>query len=156
MWSLFILCLPIGCVIGGLVVARHIAALFSEKSRRLVRERFGTHLFLLALASVLFLMGFYAPLLPPAWVERRSQREFVFTNIEAAGGWRAFKKECDTLISQSRTSGHYQWFRHGEALPASCAILCKLHPLEVRVVPQGETPAYVQIEVFFMLDRKSV
>ena len=96
---------------------------------------------------------------PPSWMERRTQREFVFTNIEAAGGWTAFKSECDFLISQSRTSGQFQWFMPlgkfpdsliGDKFPASYKIISRLKPIEVDVVDLGNKPEYVWIRVFGM------
>jgi len=96
---------------------------------------------------------------PPGWMERRTQREFVFTNIEAAGGWSAFKSECDSLISQSRTSGQFQWFMPfgkfpdsliGDKFPASYKIISKLKPTEVDVACFSNKPAYVTIRVFGM------
>lgn len=87
------------------------------------------------------------------WLERHAQREFVFTNVEAAGGWNTFKSECDSLIRFARASGQYQWSprRHYTApsvMPASCKIIPSLRPQLVEVeTPLGE-PAYVIIEMF--------
>jgi hypothetical protein len=94
---------------------------------------------------------------PPPWLERRAQREFVFTNVVAAGGWSAFSAECDSLISQSRISGQNQWFMPfgkfpdsliGNKFPASYKIISRLKPIEVDVVALDNKPAYVSIQVF--------
>ena len=97
---------------------------------------------------------------PPPWLERRAQREFVFTNIEAEGGWTAFKSECDSLISQSRKSGQSQWFSPpwvkfpnsliGDKFPASYKTISRLKPVEIDVSASDIKPAYVQIRVFGM------
>ena len=95
---------------------------------------------------------------PPPWLERRAQREFVFTNIEAEGGWTGFKSECDSLISQSRKSGQSQWFSPpgvgfpnsliGDKFPASYKIISSLKPVEIDIVAADNKPAYVSIQVF--------
>jgi len=97
---------------------------------------------------------------PPPWIERRTQREFVFTNIEATGGWGAFKSECDSLISGSRTSGQSQWLTPpwvkfptsliGDKFPASYKIISRLKPVEIDVVASDKKPSYVSIRVFGM------
>lgn len=103
-----------------------------------------------------FLMKF-ATWWPPTWMERRTQREFVFTNIEAAGGWPAFKSECDSLISLARTSRQNQWFPRLHSaedyqftLPPSCKIISRLNPWEVDVNASDENVTYVLIRVFGM------
>jgi len=95
---------------------------------------------------------------PPPWLERRAQREFVFTNIVAAGGWSAFKSECDSLISQSRKSGQSQWFTPpwvefpnsliGDKFPASYKAISRLKPVEIDVVVLDNKPGYVTVRVF--------
>jgi len=85
-------------------------------------------------------------------VERRTQREFVFTNIEAQGGWSEFKSECDFLISWSRTNEQHQWFSgfgdKFDKFPESCKIFPRLKPRDVDVYALGNKPAYVVIYVF--------
>ncbi len=95
---------------------------------------------------------------PPPWLERRAQREFVFTNIVAAGGWSTFKSECDSLISQSRKSGQTQWWTPpwvefpnsliGEKFPASYKAISRLKPVEIDVVVLDNKPGYVTVRVF--------
>jgi|ERR1039458_3152037 hypothetical protein len=91
-----------------------------------------------------------------SWLESRAQRNFVFTNIESAGGWNTFKSECDTLISYTRTSGQGAWFSpRGDKLPDSLRMLRSLNPSLVEVSILDNKPAYVQIEVFGMHRTKS-
>jgi hypothetical protein len=82
-------------------------------------------------------------------LDRRRQREFVFAHVKAMGGWEVFKRECDTLIAESRTNGQHQWSpRWGRALPASCKVISDLNPQEVQAVYWDGKPAYVTIKVF--------
>lgn len=149
MWPYFIFCLPLGLALGIFVFARFIAALFSEKSAEILGKRIGLHFFLGVFAVVLVLVGFFSRQLPPAWVERRSQREFAFTKIEAAGGWSAFKAECDSLISQSQARGGLHWYpKFGDPLPASCRILPTLNPRQITVIVETNKPAFVTIQIF--------
>ena len=82
-------------------------------------------------------------------MDRHRQREFVFAHVEAMGGWEALKRECDTLIAESRTNGQHQWFpRLGRVLPASCKVISDLKPQEVQAVYWDGKPPYVTIKVF--------
>ena len=88
-----------------------------------------------------------------SWVadsrDRHRQREFVFAHVEAMGGWEAFKRECETLIAESRTNGQHQWFpRFGRVLPASCKVISDLNPQDVQAVYSDGKPPYVTIKVF--------
>ena len=88
-----------------------------------------------------------------SWVadslDRHRQREFVFAHVKAMGGWEAFKRECDTLIADSRTNGQHQWFPHlGRVLPASCKVISDLNPQEVQAVYSDGKPPYVTVKVF--------
>ena len=149
MWSHFIFCLPLGIAIGIFVIARVIAALFSKRSAEILAKRLGLHFFLGVFAVALFFLGFFSGMLPPAWVERRSQREFTFTQIEAAGGWSAFKAECDSLIKQSRARGGFAWYpQFGDPLPASYRILPTLNPRHITVIVRTNQPAFVTIQIF--------
>jgi len=89
---------------------------------------------------------------PPNWMERRTQREFVFTNIEAQGGWNEFKSECDFLISWSQTNEQHQWFTgfgdKFDKFPEPCKIFSRLNPGEVDAYVSGNKPAYVVVYVF--------
>ena len=80
--------------------------------------------------------------------EPRNQRAVVFNQIEAAGGWGALKTECDSLISQTRTSGQKQWSSsQGGPLPVSYKIISSLKPYGVYVYAAGDVPDYVHITV---------
>jgi hypothetical protein len=87
------------------------------------------------------------------WLKHHAQRKFVFTNVEAAGGWNAFKSECVSLISIAKASGQYTWFLRGShpwpaELPTSCKIISGLRPHSVEVETPLGGPAYVIIEIF--------
>jgi hypothetical protein len=85
-----------------------------------------------------------------SWLESRAQRNFVFTNVESAGGWNTFKSECDALISYTRTSGQGTWLSpRGDKLPDSFRMLRTLNPSRVEV-SIDDKPAHVLIKVFGM------
>jgi hypothetical protein len=91
-----------------------------------------------------------------SWVESRAQRNFVFSNVEAAGGWNTFRSECDALINYSRTSGQDVWFSlRGDKLPDSFRLLRSLNPGEVRVLVLDSKPTCVEIQVFGLHRTKS-
>ncbi|HSY19645.1 MAG TPA: hypothetical protein VK815_14985 [Candidatus Acidoferrales bacterium] len=91
---------------------------------------------------------------PPDWVERRTQRAVVFTNIEAHGGWNEFKSECDFLISYSRTNEQSQWFTSlgdkFDKYPEPCKIFSNLKPRQVDVYAFSNKTPYVVVYVFGM------
>jgi hypothetical protein len=83
-----------------------------------------------AFLGVLLFLGVLNPMWwPPPSVERRGQRQKVLERVEAAGGWAAIQRDCDTLVSQHRDSTFY-WHRYDtNALPPA---LAALNPWEVR------------------------
>ena len=82
-----------------------------------------------ALIGVLVFMDFLNPWWPPSWVERRGQRQKVLERVEAAGGWSAIQRDCDSLAAQYR-DGIFYWHRFAtNALPPA---LAALDPWEVR------------------------
>jgi hypothetical protein len=66
---------------------------------------------------------------PPAFVERRGQRQKVLERIQSAGGWTAIQKDCDTLVEQYRESAFIWDWAATNALPSA---LAALKPQEVR------------------------
>jgi hypothetical protein len=80
---------------------------------------------------------------PPAFIERRTQREQVLERIQSAGGWQALQRDCATIVEQNRGT-YFVWFRgHTNALPPSIAAL---KPREVRF--SDSQPEIVEIKVF--------
>ena len=105
---------------------------------------------LLASVVVLALLYFQLPTLvalvnawPPAFIERRTQRQQVFDRVQSAGGWQSLQQDCAALITQNR-GAYFVWFRgHTNPLPSSIAAL---KPREVRF-SDGQ-PEVVHIKVF--------
>ncbi len=148
-WSQLAVCLPLGLGIGIFLIARLTAASFSAASARHIQKHPGLHAALTSLALLLILTGFFAPFMPPAWVERRAQRKFVFSNVESQGGWPEFKRECDFLIGYSHHAGKSQWFSPmGDTLPTPCRMLTALKPRQVEVDVWADRPTCVIIQVF--------
>ena len=81
--------------------------------------------------------------------EPRNQRAYVSNSIVRGGGWDVFKAECDSLISQTQSSGQHYWNSgQGHLLPPSCKILSALKPYGVSVYTAGGIPDYVNVVVF--------
>ncbi len=105
---------------------------------------------LLAFVIVLALLYSQLPTLialvnawPPAFIERRTQRQQVFERAQAAGGWQSLQKDCAALIAENRGTG-FSWLRaQTNLLPASIAAL---NPTEVRFT--DVQPEVVHIKVF--------
>jgi hypothetical protein len=80
---------------------------------------------------------------PPAFIERRTQREQVLERIQSAGGWQALQRDSTAIVEQNRGT-HFVWFRGStNPLPPSVAAL---KPREVRFF-DGQ-PEVVEIKVF--------
>ena len=78
--------------------------------------------------------------------EPRAQRDFVFTNVEAEGGWNEFKTECDLFINQSRTSEHQHLSSNGNNPSlASYKIISTLKPRSIYVGTTSDKLDYVSI-----------
>jgi hypothetical protein len=112
-------------------------------------KKSSSHFFVWA-AVALFVLVFILPTVFVSWSSRlpepRAQREYVLTNIEAGGGWDAFKTECDLLISQTRASGQHQSSSVSVSpSPTSCKIISSLKPRGVYVYAVGNMPDYVSI-----------
>ncbi len=62
---------------------------------------------------------------PPAWWERRAQRETVIERVQSAGGWTALKRDCDALANTYKDDPYgFRWFRHDtNSLPPAIAAL---------------------------------
>ena len=151
MWDiLFALCLPVGAVIGLFCLARFVVAPFSGKSRAKLQRRPITHGVFALIALSLIVFGAFATFLQPDWVERRSQRKFVLNQIHATGGWNTFKKECESLLAESRTNGQGiqldgdTWLR----LSNRFEMISKLNPRNFQVVSPTNEPGFVVMTLF--------
>jgi hypothetical protein len=113
------------------------------------QSRFGC---LVIFIVVLVLLFFQLPTIialvnawPPAFIERRTQREQVLERIQSAGGWQVLRRDCATIVEQNRDT-YFVWFRgHTNALPPSIATL---KPREVRYYHDAGMPEIVDIKVF--------
>jgi len=105
------------------------------------------------MAGAFIFLFFILPSIVISWssrlVEPRTQREIVFTNIMAEGGWSGFKTECDSLISQARKSGQ-PWGNFFPVSYTNCRTISKLNPgsVYVCVFKNGEKPDLVDMTIF--------
>jgi len=82
---------------------------------------------------------------PPAFLERRTQREQVLERVQSSGGWLTLQHDCAMLVEQYKAT-NFIWFRvrtNYNELPAAIAAL---KPREVRFY--GVEPPVVHIKVF--------
>jgi hypothetical protein len=75
---------------------------------------------------------FNAAAWPPAWRERRAQRDKVVQRVQSAGGWQALRRDC---ISLAATNEIVQWIRwHTNDTPALPPAIAALQPQQVDFV----------------------
>lgn len=97
---------------------------------------------LLIIVIVLFVLPGFSDWWPPAWVERRQQREELAQRIQAAGGWEAIRRDC-ILFAGQQTNYFFPYWRSTNLPPAILA----LNPLVVQYVPQ---PNRIAMRIFGM------
>lgn len=109
-----------------LFVVRLVVAPFSPKVFRQIRKHPVIHTIwgCLAFVGILVFLGVLDPAMwPPKSIEHREQRAKLVERIEAAGGWTALQRDCDTLAAQYRNSA-FVWYRgNTNALPPTIAAL---------------------------------
>jgi hypothetical protein len=72
--------------------------------------------------ACIFYLWLHPWLWPPAWLERRTQRQEVLRRVQAAGGWTALERDCDALADAY--PGGFTWHRlEPTPLPQSIAAL---------------------------------
>jgi hypothetical protein len=111
--------------------------------------------FALFTAFVLFVL-FNPSAWPPAWWERRAQREKVVQRVQSSGGWEALRRDCIVL---AQTNEVVQWIRwHTNDAPALPPAIAALQPQQVDYVspklfgPHSDEPRIpiVRIKMFGM------
>jgi hypothetical protein len=73
---------------------------------------------------------------PPAWYERRAQRQKVKERVQVAGGWETLRRECIALAETNEMIRWLRWSTNG--VPALPPAVMALQPQEVYYVsPRG-------------------
>jgi len=134
----------LGCfLIGLLFFVRFLCAPFSEEIRAQMSKHRLLHWvwggFALLTAFVLFVL-LNPSAWPPAWWERRVQRERVVQRVLSAGGWDSLKRDCVALPEQHKSEPAWQWYAGDtNALPAAIAAL---QPQRVEYYPPKQWPHF--------------
>jgi len=92
---------------------------------------------------------------PPAWYERRAQRQKIIERIQAAGGWEALRRDCIAL-AKTNENEIFRWARLVTNAPTLPPAIMALQPQEVHYVSpkysargSGESQiSIVRIKVF--------
>jgi len=78
---------------------------------------------------------------PPAWVERRTQRQLVLKRVQAAGGWSALKRDCDALADKYKDSEtDFHW--HGPNTNGLPPAIAALQPRSVDFFSRKRLPRF--------------
>lgn len=70
---------------------------------------------------------------PPAWYERRTQRQKINERVQAAGGWEALRRDCITL-AKTNENEIFRWARWVTNSPILPPAILALQPQEVYYV----------------------
>ena len=150
----------VGCfLIGLLFLVRLLCAPFSATIRLQMRQQRVFHwvwgCFALFASFLLFVL-FNPEAWPPAWWERRTQRERILQRVQSAGGWEALRRDCILL---AQTNEIIQWSRwHTNDAPVLPPAIATLQPQQVYFFPpkllgpqsnEPRTPV-VRIKIFGM------
>src|SRR5512138_3681904 len=84
---------------------------------------------LLLILGLLLLLPLFPTLMrlpnawPPAFLERKTQRQQVLQRVHSAGGWSALGHDCDVLSQQTNTDCFFWTPRSTNPLPPAIAAL---------------------------------
>jgi hypothetical protein len=114
-------------------------------------------IFLALLALYCFWTLLISGAFPPAWYERRAQRQKLIERIQAAGGWEALRRDCIAL-AKTNENEIFRWARWVTNAPTLPPAIMALQPQEVYYVsskfhtgvPDEPQIPIVRIKVFGM------
>ena len=131
------------------LTARLLAAVFSSKAARQIREHPELHLAwgLLALFCVYWRPRILVGIIP-SWVERSEQRRALLKRVDAAGGWDAIREGCQTLVSKNPDDvSWWLWDRKlVSAVSTQSGFITNIASRTVPVAIEQLSPRYINLE----------
>jgi hypothetical protein len=145
-------------LLGGLLtfglIARFLAALFSERSRQQIKRNPAWHLIWFLIVVLFF--GFQIEL--PKFEHQRLIKDLLVkisqesqASVEQAGGWNELRFETTKLTNERDSETQIAWFFEAKERPQltnDFPLISKLHPWEIYSQKNATNDGYVFIEVF--------
>ena len=146
-------------LLGGLLtfglIARFLAALFSERSRQQIKRHPAWHLIWFLIVVLFF--GFQTELPKfehQRWIKDQlvKIRQESQTSVEQAGGWNVLRSETRKLADRNDSENPFNWFfetKQNAELTNSFPLISKLNPYEIYFRKFSTNESYVLVEVYF-------